>query len=515
MYIIEALVLYRNLPNPLLSFRSTQKYEEGSVLVAPLKQNDVFVLVVSCQSIVERKLTIKHVSFELKPLKPQEPLGIITPYLLQTIVKFAEQAQTPLHTLISTKIFERFMTQLPKWLPSTNTPAIHEFHPINTLIQDILESEYSLIIICPSVLYLRTLQEQLTDALESDHTLLTTFYGGSTAGEQRITEQFLSDTQADGERTVILTTSSFIPFIYSDTRLTTILIEPENIYHQDSEHNFSHAQFLLGTADISVHCYGLTKDLNKYISTIPYTIIERKDKQSTTYISALEAMLPKKMLGLLSKDLKQKKTIGIFSLQTGYSSAIFCTTCKKVARCPSCDAKLHKHVQNKKVTYRCHNENKDFDPWDICQYCGALSLIELGVGTEQLEEYLREYFPTKIPLFRLDAFKVSSESLSPKKITAMVSDIHSQGGILIGSLKAFLSTALHFDSLYILDYDQLAYSQATTFNRSTVLALIMIKADHLTLISDDAALAPTPTDILQEALLSAHPHEHKPHLANP
>lgn len=502
MYIIEGIVLYRNLPNPLLSFRSSHAFAEGSVISVPLKQTDVYFVVLSCQSIIERKLTIKHVSFELKPLKQQKPFGVLEPALLKQLITFSQERDVPLHHLISTKILERFIPELSVWLPEAHDEIQHTYEPITKLHDDICESEQSIMIICPSVLYLRTLQEQLIHKLEADHTILTTFYGGSTAAEQRATETFFNDTHEQSTRMIILTTSTFIPFISQDPRLTALLIEPENLYHQDAEKNFSHAEFLLQTASAPVHCYGLTSNLEHYISSIPHNIIERKDKKSETYISALEAALPKKMLGELSKDIKKKKTIGIFSLQTGFSSAIFCTTCKHVARCPSCDAKLHKHVYNKKITYTCHQENTSFEPWDACQYCGALSLIELGVGTEQLEEYLCEYFPESINIVRLDSFKASSESLSPKKITALTTDLQNTGGILIGSLKAFLSTALHFDSLYILEYDQLAYSQATTFNRATVLSLIFPKADHLTLISDDSSLAPTPVDVFKEALLS-------------
>ncbi len=494
MYIVEGIVLYRNLPNPLLSFRSTQQFENGSIITVSLRSADVFFLVLSSSHIRERKLSIKSSDFELKPIPLQTPHGIISPAALDVFMSESKKYNIPLHQIISKKIIERHMSEISLWVETPFVSYDHEYKNITLLHGDILEEyEQSQIIICPSVLYLLTLHHKLL-SLYDDEIEIINMYGGSNAHDKKTYEEFLHNQNT--QRLIILTTSSFIPSIPTHLCIVRV-IEPENIFHHDNDLKFSHIDLLLQTSSQPVVVYGLTADI--CISSNDTYIISSKEDKKTEYVSTAHAVIPKKVLGLLSKDIKAHKTIGIFSLQTSYSSAIFCTTCKKVARCSSCDAKVHKHKNGSKITYMCHAEKKVFIPWDACQYCSALSLIELGLGTGQLEEYLLAYFE-QVKIFRLDAFKETEDKLSPKKVSTLIEDVSLSGGIILGSLKAFLSSAQTYDALYIFDYDRLVFSSGT-LPMAKMLSLMFLKTSELYLISEDPTLAPTPEDLLQEALV--------------
>lgn len=81
----------------------------------------------------------------------------------------------------------------------------------------------------------------------------------------------------------------------------------------------------------------------------------------------------------------------LFLNRRGFSPALRCETCGEIQECPACSVSLTGH--RKMRLLRCHY--CDFSrPTDTpCGACGRRPLLELGLGTEQLEAMLHEAFP--------------------------------------------------------------------------------------------------------------------------
>jgi len=75
----------------------------------------------------------------------------------------------------------------------------------------------------------------------------------------------------------------------------------------------------------------------------------------------------------------------------GYASFVQCSACEWVAECPRCSISLTYHrVADRLVCHYClHREA----PHAACPRCGAATLRQRGIGTQQVERVLAEQFP--------------------------------------------------------------------------------------------------------------------------
>ena len=101
----------------------------------------------------------------------------------------------------------------------------------------------------------------------------------------------------------------------------------------------------------------------------------------------------------LDKTLANNEQVLLFLNRRGFAPTQICHGCGWVARCRHCDANLVIH--NHERLLRCHHCGKEQRLQTHCPACKTGELLPLGLGTERIEEALRELFPDKI-LVRLD-----------------------------------------------------------------------------------------------------------------
>ncbi len=75
----------------------------------------------------------------------------------------------------------------------------------------------------------------------------------------------------------------------------------------------------------------------------------------------------------------------------GYAPFLLCHDCGAALRCPNCDITLtYSQVQS---SLRCHYCDFHMSPPESCDRCSGVRLLPEGMGTERLEEEIRELFP--------------------------------------------------------------------------------------------------------------------------
>ncbi len=111
--------------------------------------------------------------------------------------------------------------------------------------------------------------------------------------------------------------------------------------------------------------------------------------------------------------LNKKEQVVLLLNRRGHSTIITCANCGFTYRCPYCDITLTYHKTNRHL--RCHycGYTKYVD--DICPSCHEKSLNYYGLGTEKLEEYLKEVFPTA-KVIRMDADTTTNKGVYEKII---------------------------------------------------------------------------------------------------
>jgi len=83
----------------------------------------------------------------------------------------------------------------------------------------------------------------------------------------------------------------------------------------------------------------------------------------------------------------------------GYSSFILCRSCGESITCPNCDVTLTYHHGDR--TLVCHYCNHRQIAPSVCPVCGSKYIYYVGEGTEQVEEKLRQLFPS-LRIARID-----------------------------------------------------------------------------------------------------------------
>lgn len=89
----------------------------------------------------------------------------------------------------------------------------------------------------------------------------------------------------------------------------------------------------------------------------------------------------------------------LFLNRRGYSPFLFCANCGFVPSCRNCDSTPTLHSQPNVLW--CHHCDSKTLPINKCPACEESDLLQLGIGTERLEQHLNEIFP-EIPVIRID-----------------------------------------------------------------------------------------------------------------
>lgn len=93
----------------------------------------------------------------------------------------------------------------------------------------------------------------------------------------------------------------------------------------------------------------------------------------------------------IREKLSRKEQVILLLNRRGFSTFITCSNCGYTYKCPSCDITLtfHKSTNNLICHYCGYQKKKD----EVCPECHEASLNYYGLGTERLEEKIKEMYP--------------------------------------------------------------------------------------------------------------------------
>ena len=155
---------------------------------------------------------------------------------------------------------------------------------------------------------------------------------------------------------------------------------------------YHNAKLILGSATPSIESYTkakigiyeLLEMKNRVNNNLPkVTLVDMKEeyKKGNKIISE---ELKNKMI----KAINNNEQIMLLLNRRGYSTTTTCKKCGFTLKCPNCDIPL---VYHKSSNYsRCHYCGYAIKKIDKCLECGSLDINDYGMGTEKLEQYIKE-----------------------------------------------------------------------------------------------------------------------------
>ncbi|MCY4299013.1 MAG: primosomal protein N' [Flavobacteriaceae bacterium] len=163
---------------------------------------------------------------------------------------------------------------------------------------------------------------------------------------------------------------------------------------------------LLGSATPSIESttnalngkYGLVRLKQRYAGV---------EMPEISAINMLEQKKENKITGVFSHLLVDKiretldngKQVILFQNRRGYAPKVECSDCEHVPQCKRCDVSLTYHQYDN--TLRCHLCNYSIPKSNDCPVCANTMLINIGFGTQQIQEQVNSLFP-KVQSIRMD-----------------------------------------------------------------------------------------------------------------
>ena len=157
---------------------------------------------------------------------------------------------------------------------------------------------------------------------------------------------------------------------------------------------------VLGSATPSVTSYQRYKDGI-------YKLIELKERYNKTPLPAVEIADMRKELregnttifssvlyDAMERALDEGRQIILLQNRRGYSNFVSCRECGKVMKCPECGISLTYHRNDSRgEAMVCHYCGRKVPVPDKCPECGSRYIKYFGIGTEQVEEAVKQFFP--------------------------------------------------------------------------------------------------------------------------
>lgn len=114
----------------------------------------------------------------------------------------------------------------------------------------------------------------------------------------------------------------------------------------------------------------------------------------------------------LKEEIRNSLDLGeqaiLFLNRRGYSNFISCRECGEPIICNDCGISMTYHKERNALV--CHYCGRTMPAPKLCPTCGSKYIKHFGIGTEQVEEYTKESFPTaKVARLDLDTAKNNRE----------------------------------------------------------------------------------------------------------
>ena len=168
-------------------------------------------------------------------------------------------------------------------------------------------------------------------------------------------------------------------------------------------------------------------------------------------------------------EVEQGNQVLFFLNRRGFAPVLLCHDCGWLAECDRCQSPMTLHQQPKQL--RCHHCGKQHGIYTACVECGGKQLLQVGMGTQRLEQTLQGLFP-KISITRIDRDSTRKKGA----LEAKLNQVHyGNAQLLVGT--QMLAKGHHFPNVTLvvmLDIDGALYSGDFSANEAVAQQVIQV-----------------------------------------
>lgn len=283
------------------------------------------------------------------------------------------------------------------------------------LIEEVIKTGRQVLFLLPEI----ALTTQITTRLQRVFGKQLGVYHSKFSDNERV-EVWNAMLDKNKEFKIILGVRSSIFLPFRDLGLIIVDEEHENTYKQyDPAPRYqarncaivlatmTNAKVLLGSATPSIETYynattagkyGLV-ELNKRFGNIEMPDIQVVNMREQWAHKTAVGSFSKPLIDDMQNAFRRGEQVILFQNRRGFAPHIECKSCTYVPHCIYCDVSLTYHKITNELT--CHYCGYTVPVPMFCPACQNPTLMNVGIGTEKIEEEVKEIFPDK-KVARLD-----------------------------------------------------------------------------------------------------------------
>ena len=498
MFLVSVIPISRGIATDSLSYFSKEAPKEGSVVTVPLRKKTAHGLVIKVSPAQEAKSEIKNADFELKKIE-----GRSRTIFSQSFIKTAEEAATYHTGTIGGALYEiipkAILTHLDTVLECTEPHYVanirqhfvlqenddDRFAHYKGIVREKFAKKRSVFLLMPTIEDLKKGRAYLEKGIQ-DYTYV--FHSDMT---QKETVDLWNKALREKHPILIIGTSIFLSLPRSDIGM--IIVEKDNSrgyknigrpfldmrYVAERLAKNIGADFLIGDSCLRVETIERHNEGDfvefaplsfRSLSTATDELIDMKK-----YSGREDGfrVLSDEFINLIKTNKENNELLFVFAARRGVSPSTVCSDCEDVLSCAKCNTPLILHGKDDYRFFLCNHCGKKYDAKTTCKKCGSWRLKPLGIGSELVEEKIKEILPdTKI--FRIDKTVATTHK---KAVSIAEKWMASPGSILIGTEMALTYIDKKIDNCAIATLD--SYFSIPDFRISEKIFSIILKMRSL------------------------------------
>ncbi len=478
MRVLEVIPISKSRNIEILSYFTASDVAVGSVIKVPLRKKVVPALVIQSDDIRNIKSEIKRSAFALKKIEKIKSSELLRSEFVEaakeTAQYYAGFTGSVLHALVPNIFFENAeKIKIPEKMTEHDDHHAKENFVIQSNDEDryahyksIIREEFaknSSVFFClPTIQDIKIAAEIFSKGIEQ-----YTFVLHSLMNKKQILEM-TNKILNEFHPVLIIATGAFLSIPKQD--IHTIIVDKENsraykqqirpyldirnfaeIFAKKIQAKIIFGDILLRTETIYRHKLGEFVEIAplkfRSLTTSKENLIDMREKKENekAEFRIFSPLLEKTITDTVENNFH----IFLFAARRGLSPSTVCADCGNIVTCNTCGAHVVLHISASGNFFLCHTCGERRSAKELCVNCGGWRLTTLGIGSELVEEKLKERYPNA-NIFRIDADKTPTHQ---KALLAAEKFYNSPSAILIGTEMALLYLTKKIENSAVISMD--------------------------------------------------------------
>ena len=282
------------------------------------------------------------------------------------------------------------------------------------LIKAAIKNGYGSLFLVPEI----SLTTQMTERLEKQFSdSVAILHSKLTDAEKRKEWTYIRT----GEKKIVIGARSAIFAPVQNLKYIIIDEEHENTYKQDNNPRYHTKNVAIKRAliegDVKVIFGSATPSFESYYQAEKNNIelVELKERFNNAKMPTYEIVdlnntpenFSEELLKEMSGALGRKEQVILILNRKAFANLLKCKDCGHIPVCPNCSISLSYYKYENKLKCNYCGYEKYFN--GKCDACGSEKVMQIGTGTEKIEEEIKSYFPESRTV------RVDSETVKTKK----------------------------------------------------------------------------------------------------